>query len=475
MSTQTAAPANNPAAAAQPARKPPKARTSLNSATVQAVPVADLPLTFQNWDEALDFFNKKFCYVRTTDVVVRLSDLEVFNPDRFVKRQYGNWFYKEINKDGEASYRPAVRKWLGSKQRNERDRMTFAPGEPRYYQGALNRWRQSGSQPKPGDVTPWNELLDFLFPDAAEQRKYFEQWLAYPLQHLGAKLKTAAVLYSRVQGIGKNILVEAVEKIYGNNAVEIGESQLHGDFNAWQKDRQFVVGDEVQGGGDKRKVIERLKTFITSPVVEINQKYQPQFSIPNVANFIFLSNNPDPFYIADEDRRFWAWEIPQDKALPDEFYRKFHDWKDSADGIAALHHHLRQVDTSDFNPDAKAPMTELKREMIEIGRTELERWLRDLPEQRPQQTLYTARGLLSFWRDENQLNKSKSLAGEAAVLQALKKLNFKQANGGKQVKVNGKPIRLWVVAKPEEAQRLLSMEPSELAEEYVDGASALNR
>lgn len=347
---------------------PPVNSPAVTNPTSQAPVALAAPHTFENWKDALAAFNRRFAYIKTLDAVVRLDNLQMFTPDKFVRCQYGNWTFKSEKKvEGvedkkEVQYLPAARRWLFSKDRNEFDGMTYAPGKPASICNGLykelNRWRQPDMKAAKGDIGPWNELLDFMFPDAAEQRMYFEQWLAYPLQHPGTKLKTAVVLYSRRQGVGKNIMVEAVEKIYGSNAVEIGESQLYGSFNFWQKDKQFVVGDEVQGGGDKRKVIERLKILITSPTLEINEKYMPQFSIPNLANFIFLTNNPDPFYVADGDRRFWAWEIPQQEALPDSFYRRFHDWKESGAGIAALYWHLLHVDVASFNPDAKAPVTQ---------------------------------------------------------------------------------------------------------------------
>jgi hypothetical protein len=450
MSTHPA-PVVNPATAKSRPRK-------------RTVPLsADSPRIFDSWEQALTAFNQMFCYIRNVNAVVSLSDLEAFKPGPWAETQYANWWYTEMSNAGGIKYHPVARKWLQDERRNQRDHMTYLPGKSKFVGGALNRWRGLGSQPKEGDVGPWHELLHFLIP-SDEPRRYFEQWLAYPLQHLGAKLTTAVVLYSRMQGVGKNILVQAVESIYGDNAVVIGESELNGgEFNQWQKDRQFVVGDEVQGGSDKRKVIERLKMLITAPSVQINLKYQPQFFIPNVANYIFLSNNPQPFHVVDEDRRFWAWEIPQEKPLPDDFYRKFHDWRKSPEGIAALHYYLLQIDTSDFNPDAKAPMTELKREMIEIGRTELERWLRDLPDEMPKRTLFTLKDLVGLWHEENE----KSNCGQSAVQTALKKLNYKQAHGRKQVRVRGKQERLWVVAKPEEAERLLAVtDPSELAAEY---------
>jgi hypothetical protein len=67
---------------------------------------------------------------------------------------------------------------------------------------AINRWRGMGCTPQTGDVAPWKMFLEQLIPDEVA-RKWFGQWIAYPLQHLGAKLETAVILWSVQQGTGK--------------------------------------------------------------------------------------------------------------------------------------------------------------------------------------------------------------------------------------------------------------------------------
>lgn len=122
------------------------------------------------------------------DMTVRLSDFEMCTPGPFIKRQNGNWSY-EYTAEGEKKYGRLAAKWFQRSDRNQKDRMTYAPGKSRVVGNALNRWLGLGSQPREGDAGRWNELLDYLFPDAPAARKYFEQWVAYPIQHPGAKLK----------------------------------------------------------------------------------------------------------------------------------------------------------------------------------------------------------------------------------------------------------------------------------------------
>jgi len=426
-------------------------------------------MIFENREAAMEAFCRCFCLIRTLGKVVRIDDFETFDPHTFVTLQYSNWKYKVIDEESKETKLESVAwVWLHGPERNAKDKMTYQPGAGRYCDKGttLNRWKGLGSKPVPGDISLWNELLDFMFPDP-EARKYFEQWLAYALQHLGAKLMTAIVLYSEVEGIGKNSVAEAVAAIYGVNAVTITKKQLDADFNSWQPDRQFVVGDEIHGGGDKRGVLEKVKLLITSRTVEVNKKHERQFEIPNKANFLFLTNNFDAFHVRNADRRFWIWEIPQTAALPDEFYERFHAWKDSPEGIAALHDHLLHVDLTGFNPNAKAPMTKAKEEAIELSRSEEERWLLELLGGRPKATLWTLEDLVTLFQHENP----RSRAGRAAMQTALKRLGFKKAHGGRQVRVGSGQFYLWVIAQTEEAERLLAIrEPSELAKMYTSNS-----
>lgn len=319
-----------------------------------------------------------------------------------------------------------------------------------------------GIEPAPGDVSLWSELLEFLIPYRNE-RKYFEQWLAYPLQHLGAKLKVAVILHSSTQGLGKNILLEPVQQIYGDNARSIKESDLLAPFNTWQKDRQFIVGDEIQGGRKPKAVIEQVKLLITSPTVSVNEKFKPAFDIPNVANFVFVSNNPDPFYLADQDRRFFVPQLTDAQPKSDAFYRKFHDWKASPEGVAALHDHLLHVDLTDFSPDEKAPMTNAKQEMIELGHSDLDRWVRDLLDD-TSRTLYSVDALLAEYRARN-LNAKIS---NRDMLSALSKARFKRPCEGEQIRVGKerKKVRLWATPDGFRAIEKRKLTPTQVGELY---------
>jgi hypothetical protein len=221
-------------------------------------------------------------------------------------------------------------------------------------------------------VALWKRLLDLIFQGAdPKDRVWFERWCAYPLQHPGAKLATAAVLWGEHQGTGKTFVGELLRKIYGVNGVAVGKTDLAGSFNSLFERRQFIQGEEITG--DERKdVADALKTLITQEEMIVRKKYVPEFTIPTCANYLFTSNHPDAFFLADDDRRFFVHKVTADPA-PATFWDALHEWKEG-DGPPRLFHHLARLDLGDFNPRAPAPTTAAKRDMIDANKNDLQLW-----------------------------------------------------------------------------------------------------
>jgi hypothetical protein len=265
--------------------------------------------------------------------------------------------------------------WLCSPARRSHRELVFVPGAGAINDNCINLWRGWSVTAKVGDVSLWTALLDHLFSGDQEHRKWFEQWLAYPIQHPGTKLNTAAVLWSARQGVGKTMVGETVGKLYGAHFKTISAVELHGTYNNWTKACQLVLGEE-NASSDQRADSNKLKHLITGSTIVVNEKYQPSFELKNVMNFLFTSNHPDAFHLEDHDRRFFVWEIKADR-LPDDFYSRFVDWRDNQGGLAALMAHFVGMDLSSFNPTASAPMTEAKIDMIAQGHTDIEIWLKE--------------------------------------------------------------------------------------------------
>ena len=269
---------------------------------------------------------------------------------------------------------PVVREWVRWPHMRMATRLTYEPGETLFVKSALNTWRGWGMGSKRGNVSVMLHIISG-FGDP-EFQEWFYQWLAYPIQHPGEKLSQGVVIWSRENGTGKTLLGDVMRDIYGDNTEVIKSHHLSDGRYTWLQEKQFIVAEEVTRPGD-RDAADRMKDLITGETVRVDQKYVPQFSIPNKANFLFLSNNPDPVYVDKEDRRF-AVAKSQNDPHDAKLWREAGQWR-AAGGAAHFRYYLeRAVDTADFNPKAHAPVTADKRQMIRANMSSLEQWCDDL-------------------------------------------------------------------------------------------------
>ena len=326
--------------------------------------------------------NKKFVKVRFPNVVLDRHDNALLKPPEFTAH-YDNRTTPELllNKAGDMSYKqvPLASRWLSWPQRAEVMSITYAPGQQEYSEGTLNLWKGWGCQPAKGDVKPFLALLDSIFGPTDEgkhARKWFLQWTAYPIQHPGTKLLTAALLWSLEHGTGKTLLGYVLQNIYGEaNSTEIGQKHMHSDFNSWAEHRQLVICDEITGT-DKKELSDRIKAMITQRKVRINTKNIAEYELPNCANFYMTSNKPSALYLEDDDRRFFVWEVTNKAPLA--FFNAFDLYYRSPDGMSAIHHYLLNVDLEGFSPNAPAPNTSAKAAMQEDCQTDHGAWCRSL-------------------------------------------------------------------------------------------------
>jgi putative DNA primase/helicase len=192
------------------------------------------------------------------------------------------------------------------------------------------------------------------------------QWLAFPLQHVGAKMQTAVLMHSRVHGSGKSFFFDGVMRaVYGEYCRTFGQAELESQYNDWISQALFGVFEEVLSRSQRYSHTGTLKQMITGEKVRINQKYMQGWEESNHLNCVFLSNEVEPLPVEPSDRRLLViW--PEEKLL-DELQTGV-DAELKAGGAAAFYDWLLRVDTSNFTEHAKPPMTDAKKRLIDIGR-----------------------------------------------------------------------------------------------------------
>ena len=424
-------------------------------------------------------------YIESLDLVYRPSDRLRMKTDKFQSSHYKNWHDIIEVEDKDGNKKKVKIEWakefMAWKARPQLAGFTFVPGGESVVDGCYNLWPGFPVEPKKGDVTLWHQLLDHIFyKKPKEARIYFERWVAYPLQHLGAKLKQAVIIWGD-EGVGKGVTGRLIARLYGlkggnrksplSTAIVFNNDLIHNKFNGWAESRQFALGDEIKISNDQRAVItEKLKELITEPTIEIERKGWDTYTMPNCMNIMLISNRSDVVKLNNNDRRYFVVRVESGE-LPKELRDPLLLWADSEEGLAALLYYLLHLPLGDFDPNASAMKTADREDMVTATASAHETWLRavyDKPDEHLDKLRY------ELWTTEELVAIFKAKPGnERSPVNANTIGNALAVNLGKKRAYNG-PIRtskgqknLWIIPRSEaNEKRYRAMTKAELGQAY---------
>lgn len=401
---------------------------------------------------ALHEMNSRATYIRNPGVVYLHTQEQKLRPGDFTQHAMSNVWHDDkvlaANGDVKVKKVQTAKAWLDWPQRAELKGIVYRPGAPHItMDGYLNGWQGWGFQePVKGNIQPWAKLLDWLFGDEIEGRDWFERWLAYPVQYPGIKLTSAALLWGARHGSGKTLVGRTMMRLYGENSTEVKDADLQSTRFEWAENRQFVLGDDITGTTN-RKQANMFKTMITQETLRIDAKYIPSYSIKDCINYYFTSNDPDALFLDDDDRRHFIHEVRVGR-LSREDKEAFVAWMNSEEGIAALAWHLLHLDLGDFDPYGEALVTNSKRSMNNISKSELGDWVMQLKEQ-PERVLngkglgdlYSSQDLKAIFDPASEKKTSPN-----AIARELKRAGFNQVADGAPIRtITGGQIRVFAI------------------------------
>ena len=161
--------------------------------------------------------------------------------------------------------------------------------------------------------SPIINLVKFLCGKETAAYEWLMKWLAYPLQHPGAKLNTSVLLCSAVQGSGKSLFFEKImTRIYGEcYSVTLGQNGLESIYTDWAERKLYCLFEEIFNNKSKFGMMGLIKHMITGEKIRIEKKFMSGYSQNNHINCVFLSNEVQPLAIEERDRRFLVLEPNQ--------------------------------------------------------------------------------------------------------------------------------------------------------------------
>lgn len=153
----------------------------------------------------------------------------------------------------------------------------------------------------------YDHIKEVICSNNLEIFEYFIKYISHLIQKPYELAETAIFIQSNKQGVGKNLIIDFIRRLIGNQYYVLYKSG-HGFFNKFnqtQKNKLLVVLDELKdSNNDFMKNHNILKGMITSNEIHIEPKGMPVMIMNHHSRYIFLSNNKHSLYIEASDRRF---------------------------------------------------------------------------------------------------------------------------------------------------------------------------
>lgn len=269
--------------------------------------------------------------------------------------------------------------WLKHPSRVDisQDALVFDPTGPLESDGRINTFRGLPIEPVFNEdaCSAICALVAHLVNLDQEVYRWLLDWLALPLQRVGAKMATAVLIHSEQQGSGKSLLFEEVVKpIYGSYGATLGQHQLESQYTDWRSQILFALFEEIFSRESKYSHTGTMKQMITGKTQRIEKKFVSGWEEANHMNAVFLSNEVQPFPLDPSDRRMLVvWPA---KKLSAEL-REAVLAEIAADGVQAFYGMLLRRDLSKFTTHTEPVMTEAKERLIDYSRFSWDLFHRD--------------------------------------------------------------------------------------------------
>lgn len=199
--------------------------------------------------------------------------------------------------------------------------VVYEPGEPAIINDrgvrSLNRWTPTRVVGADGDIAPFDLFMENLFP-IDDDRWEMKRWMATLIALPKVRMRYGLLMASTVQGVGKTTLCEKVlrplvgeQNCSAPSSKDIVESQ----FNGWFGCKRLVYVNEIYEG-KSWTAYNKIKTYITDDLVQMNEKFMPSYPVRNWAHVALCSNSDLALLMDEQDRRFLVPTLTAERQPP---------------------------------------------------------------------------------------------------------------------------------------------------------------
>lgn len=272
---------------------------------------------------------------------------------------------KIMNNGKEAIDRTSfIKTWINDENIRKYETLVFTPPPLRHDLSDYNTWSGFDNDKKtiPANfnaetneyVIRLKEYLSNLVGGRDNYVNYILSWIANIIQYPAFRSKVCIILYSLVEGVGKSLLIELIEKIIGDKysfAITDVSNQLFGKHSLAEFEKLFISLNEIKGK-DTYTNCETFKQRITDSKRDFEPKGLKAFNGVNYANYICSTNNINSVNVGNTDRRFFVITCNNKKATDKIYFKKFNDEiVQSDEAVKCIFEYLKAFPIEEYVPE----------------------------------------------------------------------------------------------------------------------------
>ena len=212
--------------------------------------------------------------------------------------------------------------------------------------------------------------------------KYFISWLRHIMVKPYRKTEVAVFLHSNAKGTGKGSLSYWLKNhVFGTHISNVisGLSKLTQKHNTCIKQKILTIVEEIPAiQGEFHSQFDAMKHLITDPQVTIEPKGVDPYEIPNMVNFLMMSNNQMALKIEKGDRRYACFEVSDCKRGDENYWNDIHDNVLTEESAKHFYQYIVNIPESECVSLRKIPKTKLRQQMIENSISAHDRFFSDI-------------------------------------------------------------------------------------------------
>jgi hypothetical protein len=367
---------------------------------------------------------------------------------------YANSRHSYFDEKGKEKSKSVAQAWLASPNRRTASALTFAPGRGGYTvspvgENALNTWQARNRGAPPSDWAArcriFTDHVSWLF---GEYAPIFLNWLAHIEQQPGVLPHFGWLHIARHHGMGRNWIACVLAQVWRGNVAAAFDllGTLESSFNQRLSRCLLAIVDEInESGGLQWKHANALRQSMTAEYRTINIKYGRLHIEYNCCRHLLFSNHRGALPLDDNDRRFFVVES-SDSPRDVDYYKELYGASADPAFIASVARFLQTRDLSGFRPGERPPMTEAKKTLVQLAKTEAELFAEQVVEAWPVDVIY----LSEFKRHVDGASpRALTFAMDRAGLQRWSRRQLRGGYGGFETPYIIRNPDRWMTAEPD--------------------------